>query len=427
MKFNILTFGCKVNSYESEYMKEQLLKNNYEYSDDYKDSDVVIVNTCSVTNTADNKCKKMIRSVRRENKDCILMVCGCTAENHREELNDLDIDILIGNKEKSNVIKLIEDYKLSNEKYIKFYETRRLPFEDMKVNEFNDLTRAYVKIQDGCNNYCAYCIIPYVRGSIRSKNFLEAVNEIKDLVLKGHKEIVFTGINTGAYGKEHGKYDLTDLIREISKIDGLDRIRVSSIEITEIDDKFIEEMRVNPKLCAHLHVSLQSGSERVLQIMNRKYTKAIYLEKINKLKNARPEMNLTTDVIVGFPTETEEEFLECVDYCKEVGFSKIHVFPYSMREGTKAASMSGQIPNNIKKDRARRLIEIDNDLQLEFNKKFIGTKVNVLVEEVIDGKSIGHTQNFLKVLVDKELATNTCYDVIITDASIDYVVGKEEK
>lgn len=427
MKFNILTFGCKVNSYESEYMKEQLLKNNYEYSDDYKDSDVVIVNTCSVTNTADNKCKKMIRSVRRENKDCILMVCGCTAENHREELNDLEIDILIGNKEKSNVIKLIEDYKLSNEKYIKFYETRRLPFEDMKVNEFNDLTRAYVKIQDGCNNYCAYCIIPYVRGSIRSKNFLETVNEIKDLVLKGHKEIVFTGINTGAYGKEHGKYDLTDLIREISKIDGLDRIRVSSIEITEIDDKFIEEMRVNPKLCAHLHVSLQSGSERVLQIMNRKYTKAIYLEKINKLKNARPEMNLTTDVIVGFPTETEEEFLECVDYCKEVGFSKIHVFPYSMREGTKAASMSGQIPNNIKKDRARRLIEIDNDLQLEFNKKFIGTKVNVLVEEVIDGKSIGHTQNFLKVLVDKELATNTCYDVIITDANIDYVVGKEEK
>lgn len=427
MKFNILTFGCKVNSYESEYMKEQLLKNDYVYCDDYKNSDIVIVNTCSVTNTADNKCKKMIRSVRRENKDCILMVCGCTAENHREELNDLDIDILIGNKDKSNVIKLIEDYKLSNEKYIKFYETRRLPFEDMKVDEFNDLTRAYVKIQDGCNNYCAYCIIPYVRGSIRSKNFDEAVKEINDLVLKGHKEIVFTGINTGAYGKEHGKYDLTDLIREISKIDGLERIRVSSIEITEIDDKFIEEMKINPKLCAHLHVSLQSGSERVLQIMNRKYTKAEYLEKISKLKNARPEINLTTDVIVGFPTETEEEFLECVDYCKEVGFSKIHVFPYSMREGTKAASMSGQIPNNIKKNRARQLIEIDNDLQLKFNEKFIGTSVNVLIEEIVDGKSIGHTQNFLKVIIEKELDTNVCYDVIITDANIDYVIGKEEK
>ena len=428
MKFNILTFGCKVNSYESEFMKEQLLKSNYVYVDDYKISDIVIVNTCSVTNTADNKCKKMIRSVRRENPNAILMVCGCTAENHREELNDLDIDILIGNKEKSNVVTLIEDFKQSNEKYIKFYNDRRLPFEDMKVNEFNDLTRAYVKIQDGCNNYCAYCIIPYVRGSIRSKGFDEAVNEIKTLVDKGHKEIVFTGINTGAYGKEIGKYDLTDLIREISKIDELDRIRVSSIEITEIDDKFIDEMRVNSKLCAHLHVSLQSGSERILQIMNRKYTKAEYLEKINKLKSARPEINLTTDVIVGFPTETEEEFLECVDYCKEVGFSKIHVFPYSKREGTKAASMDGHLPNNIKKERARRLIEIDNDLQKVYNQKFIGNVVNVLIEEVENGKSIGHTQNFLKVVIDEELIVNTCYDIRITNADVEFVEGvKEEK
>ena len=427
MKFSILTFGCKVNSYESEFMKEQLLKNDYIYSEDYKTSDIVIVNTCSVTNTADNKCKKMIRSVRRDNKDAILMVCGCTAENHREELNDLDIDILIGNKEKSLIVSLIEDYRQSNEKYIKFYNERRLPFEDMKVNEFSDLTRAYVKIQDGCNNYCAYCIIPYVRGSIRSKNFDEAVNEIKTLVDKGHKEIVFTGINTGAYGKETGKYDLTDLIREISKIDGLERIRVSSIEITEINDKFIGEMKVNPKLCAHLHVSLQSGSERILQIMNRKYTKAEYLEKINKLKKARPEINLTTDVIVGFPTETEEEFLECVSYCKEVGFSKIHVFPYSKREGTKAATMDGHLSNDIKKNRARRLIEIDNDLQLQYNKKFIGEKVNVLIEEIVDGKSIGHTQNFLKVIVNEVLDTNTCYDIMITDAFVEYVEGKKEE
>ena len=428
MKFNILTFGCKVNSYESEFMKEQLLKSNYVYVDDYKISDIVIVNTCSVTNTADNKCKKMIRSVRRENPNAVLMDCGCTAENHREELNDLDIDILIGNKEKSNVVTLIEDFKQSNEKYIKFYNDRRLPFEDMNVNEFNDLTRAYVKIQDGSNNYCAYCIIPYVRGSIRSKGFDEAVNEIKTLVDKGHKEIVFTGINTGAYGKETGKYDLTDLIREISKIDELDRIRVSSIEITEIDDKFIDEMRVNSKLCAHLHVSLQSGSERILQIMNRKYTKVEYLEKINKLKSARPEINLTTDVIVGFPTETEEEFLECVDYCKEVGFSKIHVFPYSKREGTKAASMDGHLPNNIKKERARRLIEIDNDLQKNYNQKFVGNVVNVLIEEIENGKSVGHTQNFLKVVIDEELIVNACYDIRITNADVEFVEGvKEEK
>lgn len=424
MKFNILTFGCKVNSYESEYMKEQLIKQGYVYEDDYKSSDIVIVNTCSVTNTADNKCKKMIRNVRRDNSEALLMVCGCTAENHREELNDLDIDILIGNKEKSKVIELISDYRCSKEKYIKFYNDRRLPFEDMKVDEFNDKTRAYVKIQDGCNNYCAYCIIPYVRGSIRSKGFTEAVEEIKELVSKGHKEIVFTGINTGAYGRENGEYDLTDLIKEISKIKDLDRIRVSSIEITEINDKFIEEMKNNKKLCGHLHVSLQSGSERILQVMNRKYTKQEYLNKINKLREARPNINLTTDVIVGFPTETEEEFLECVDYCKLVGFSKIHVFPYSKREGTKAASMDGHLPTNIKKDRARRLIEIDEILQLNYNNLFVGKDVNVLVEEIVDGKSVGHTENFLKVEINKVLETNRCYDVRIIKADIDKVEGE---
>ncbi len=424
MKFNILTFGCKVNSYESEYMKEQLIKQGYVYEDDYKSSDIVIVNTCSVTNTADNKCKKMIRNVRRDNSEALLMVCGCTAENHREELNDLDIDILIGNKEKSKVIELISDYRCSKEKYIKFYNDRRLPFEDMKVDEFNDKTRAYVKIQDGCNNYCAYCIIPYVRGSIRSKGFTEAVEEIKELVSKGHKEIVFTGINTGAYGRENGEYDLTDLIKEISKIKDLDRIRVSSIEITEINDKFIEEMKNNKKLCGHLHVSLQSGSERILQVMNRKYTKQEYLDKINKLREARPNINLTTDVIVGFPTETEEEFLECVDYCKLVGFSKIHVFPYSKREGTKAASMDGHLPTNVKKDRARRLIEIDDILQLNYNNLFVGKDVNVLVEEIVDGKSVGHTENFLKVEINKVLETNRCYDVRIIKADIDKVEGE---
>ena len=427
MKFSILTFGCKVNSYESEFMKELLINHGYIYSDDSKTSDIVIVNTCSVTNTADNKCMKTIRGVRRDNKDTILVVCGCTAENHRESLSDLDIDILIGNKDKSKIVEMIEDFKSTNKKYIKFYDSRNKEFEDMNVDSFSDLTRAFVKIQDGCNNYCAYCIIPYVRGSIRSKKFDEAVTEIKNLVLKGHKEIVFTGINTGAYGKETGLYDLTDLIREISKIEGLERIRVSSIEITEIDDKFIEEMKNNPKLCAHLHVSLQSGSERVLKIMNRKYTKKEYLDKINKLKEARPEINLTTDVIVGFPTETEEEFLECVNYCKEVGFSKIHVFPYSKREGTKAATMEGQIPNNIKKDRARRLIAIDNDLQLLYNKKFVNKKVNVLIEEIVDGKAIGHTPNFLKVEIDEVLDTNTCYDVIVKEVFIDKVIGIREE
>ena len=424
MNFNIISFGCKVNSYESEFMKEQLIKNGYIYSDDYKTSDIVIVNTCSVTNTADNKCKKMIRSVRRENSKCILMVCGCTSENNREKLNELDIDIMIGNNEKSKVVELISNFIKDRTKFVKFYNTRNVPFEVMEIDEFSDMTRAYVKIQDGCNNFCAYCIIPYVRGNIRSKDIDVAYNEIKSLVEKGHKEIVFTGINTGAYGKEHGKYDLVDLIQRISVLDGLERIRISSIEITEIDDRLINEMKVNNKLCGHLHVSLQSGSERILKLMDRKYTKAEYEEKINKLRDARPNINLTTDVIVGFPGETEEDFLECVDYCKKIGFSKIHVFPFSKREGTKAAGMSNQLDNAVKKHRARRLIEIDDKLQKEYNDKFLGMKVNVLVEEVVDGKSVGHTENFLKVIIDEVLDTNRCYGCMIYDTDITYVMGK---
>jgi len=352
------------------------------------------------------------------------MVCGCTSENNREKLNDLDIDIMIGNNEKSKVVELINNFIKDRVKFVKFYNTRNVPFEDMEIAEFNDMTRAYVKIQDGCNNFCAYCIIPYVRGNIRSKDIDVAYNEIKTLVDKGHKEIVFTGINTGAYGREHGKYDLVDLIKRISLLDGLERIRISSIEITEITDRLIEEMRINKKLCGHLHVSLQSGSERILKLMDRKYTKAEYAEKINKLRDARENINLTTDVIVGFPGETEEDFLECVEYCKEIGFSKIHVFPFSKREGTKAAGMIDQLDNAVKKQRARKLIEIDEELQRNYNEKFVGSVVNVLIEEIEDGRSIGHTENFLKVIVDGELESNKCYDVIIEVADVTFVSGK---
>lgn len=421
MKFSIITFGCKVNSYESVYIKEQLLNHNYILEGDYKKSNIVIVNTCSVTNTADNKCKKTIRAIRRENPKAILVVCGCSAEHNKESLNDLNIDILIGNKDKSKIITLIENYLKTNTKYTKFYNNRVSDFENMFVENFDNQTRAYVKIQDGCNNYCTYCVIPYVRGSIRSKNFADVLQEVQTLVNKGHKEIVLTGINTGAYGKETKKYDLVDLIQAISKIDKLERIRISSIEMTEINDKFIAELKNNSKLCGHLHVSLQSGSERILQIMNRKYTKEEYLNNINKIRLARPNINLTTDVIVGFPSETEDEFQECVNYCKQVGFSKIHVFPFSKRAGTKAATMPNQIPGNIIKERARKLIEIDKTLQLKYNQKFINQKVIVLIEEIVDGKSIGHTENFLKVEIPELLKQNENYEVVITDATAESV------
>lgn len=424
MKFNIITFGCKVNAYESEYIKEQFLKNDFVYEDDTKNSDIVVVNTCSVTNTADNKCLKTIRGIKRDNKNCILVVCGCSAENHRHEFDDLGIDILIGNNNKSKLVTYVKDFIDNKETYCEFYDGRQSNFEDMQVAKFNDLTRAFVKIQDGCNNFCSYCIIPYVRGGVRSKKINTAYNEIKELVEAGHREIVFTGINTGAYGKETGQYDLVDLIQKISKLEKLERIRVSSIEITEIDDRFIEELAKNKKVCGHLHVSLQAGCDKVLKLMNRKYKKDEYLKKVQKIKKVRPDINLTTDVIVGFPGEDDEDFLETVAFCQEVGFSKIHVFPYSERKGTVAYTMPNKVPGNIRKDRARRLIKIDEGLQKKFNEQFVDKAVDVLIEEVFDDYSIGHTENFLKVIIKERLEKNKIYNVLIEEALVDCVNGK---
>lgn len=420
MTFKIITLGCKVNLYESEIMQEKLLNNGFKLASD--NSDIIIINTCSVTNVADNKSKKVIRSARRDNRDAIIVACGCMTQNKQDKLNDLDIDILIGNKDKSKIVELINEYLTTKKKIVKFYQEKRLEFEDMQVDKFKSHTRAFMKIQDGCNNYCAYCIIPYTRGSIRSKDFTKAIEEAKTLVKNGHKEIVLTGINTGAYGKDINT-SLVDLITEMSKIKELERIRISSIEITEIDDKFLNMLKTNNKVCNHLHIPLQSGSAKVLNLMGRKYTKEEYLDKINKIREIREDINITTDVIVGFPSETEEDFIECLDFCKFLRFGKIHVFPYSRREGTKADKMPNQLDNACKKTRARTLISLSDNLEEEYNKEFINKKVTVLIETVKDGKSIGLTSNYLKVEIDEELESNQNYEVVIKEARQDSVKG----
>lgn len=420
MTFKIITLGCKVNLYESEIMQEKLLNNGFKLASD--NSDIIIINTCSVTNVADNKSKKVIRSARRDNRDAIIVACGCMTQNKQDKLNDLDIDILIGNKDKSKIVELINEYLTNKKKIVKFYQEKRLEFEDMQVDKFKSHTRAFMKIQDGCNNYCAYCIIPYTRGSIRSKDFTKAIEEAKTLVKNGHKEIVLTGINTGAYGKDINT-SLVDLITEMSKIKELERIRISSIEITEIDDKFLNMLKTNNKVCNHLHIPLQSGSAKVLNFMGRKYTKEEYLDKINKIREIREDINITTDVIVGFPSETEEDFIECLDFCKFLRFGKIHVFPYSRREGTKADKMPNQLDNACKKTRARTLISLSDNLEEEYNKEFINKKVTVLIETVKDGKSIGLTSNYLKVEIDEELEVNQNYEVVIKEARQDSVKG----
>lgn len=407
MKVVVETLGCKVNAYESELIKEMFLNNKDEIIDDKTLADVIVINTCTVTNQADSKGRKLIRQARRDNENAILIVCGCMTQNHEDI--DIDADIILGNKDKSKILDLIDEFKKSRKQIRLFYDLRNVSFEDMKITHFEHKTRGFVKIQDGCNNFCSYCIIPFVRGNIRSKNIDVAYDEIKCLVDNGYQEIVLTGIHTGSYGVGEN-FDLVDLIRKISTLDGLKRIRISSIEITELNDKFMEEFKNNLKICSHLHVPIQSGSDHVLKNMNRKYDIAYFKEKTNLIKSLREDVNLTTDLIVGFPEETDEDFNTTKQNLIDIGFSKIHTFPYSIRRGTKA-SMMKQVNDTVKKNRTHEILELSDRLENAYYQKYIGKTVTVLVEDNYSG----FTSNYIKVHFDEFQENNTFVDCLITE------------
>lgn len=400
MKFNIITFGCKVNQYESNMMKENMLSSNFFYTEDLSDANIIIVNTCSVTNVADKKCLKMIRRLKREYSNAILVVAGCSSQNKQSVYESLDIDILIGNRDKSIIDKLIKEYIETEKKYVKFYNNRNLDFEDMYISDYNH-TRAFIKIEDGCDNFCSYCIIPYVRGSVRSKDFDKVIKEAKELAKHGHKEIVLTGIHTGHY--LNNGYDLTDLINELSKIDDIKRIRISSIEVTELNEKFLDMLKNNDKVCDHLHIPLQAGSDEILKRMNRKYDLAYYEEKIKKIRSIRPDISISTDIIVGFPYETEELFLNTLEFSKKIKFSKIHVFPYSVRVGTAAANMEEQVDEVVKKMRVKRLMAVSHMLEVDYYNKFKDKELDILIETCDNNVSEGHTSNYLLVSVPENI------------------------
>ena len=400
MKFNIITFGCKVNQYESNMMKENMLSSNFFYTEDLNDANIIIVNTCSVTNVADKKCLKMIRRLKREYSNAILVVAGCSSQNKQSVYESLDIDILIGNRDKSIIDKLIKEYIETEKKYVKFYNDRNLDFEDMYISDYNH-TRAFIKIEDGCDNFCSYCIIPYVRGSVRSKDFDKVIKEAKELAKHGHKEIVLTGIHTGHY--LNNGYDLTDLINELSKIDDIKRIRISSIEVTELNDKFLDMLKNNDKVCDHLHIPLQAGSDEILKRMNRKYDLAYYEEKIKKIRSIRPDISISTDIIVGFPYETEKLFLNTLEFSKKIKFSKIHVFPYSVRVGTAAANMKEQVDEVVKKMRVKRLMAVSHMLEVDYFNKFKDKELDILIETCDNNVSEGHTSNYLLVSVPENI------------------------
>lgn len=410
MKFNIVTFGCKVNQYESNMMKEKMLSSNFFYEENMSDANIIIVNTCSVTNVADKKCLKMIRKIKREYPNALLVVAGCSSQNNQNVYEALDIDILLGNKDKSKIAELIKEYLDTEKKYVKFYNERDLEFEDMLIKDYNHV-RAFVKIEDGCDNFCSYCIIPFVRGSVRSKDFDTVIKEAKLLTEHGHKEIVLTGIHTGHYMSNN--HDLTDLINKLSKIDDLLRIRISSIEITELNDKFLEMLKINKKVCNHLHIPLQAGSDEILKRMNRKYDLAYYEEKINKIRSIRPDISITTDIIVGFPYETDELFNETLEFSKKMNFSKIHVFPYSIRVGTAAASMPNQVDETTKKVRVKKLMALSKKQEKEYYEKFKGKELDILVEECDNNVSIGHTSNYLMVTLNENLLVGKIYKRIL--------------
>lgn len=396
--------------YESESIKESLCQKNFIYKEEQEEADIIIINTCSVTNMADNKSKKMVRHAKRLGK--ILVVCGCSSENNQNLYKEMDIDILIGNKDKSKLADRLEEYRKTNQKQSKFYEEQPWEFEDMTIEKFASHTRAFVKIQDGCNNFCSYCIIPYVRKNIRSKDFFKALEEIKTLVKNGHKEIVLTGIHTGSY--QNQGYDLADLIQEMSKIEDLERIRISSIEITEINEKLLSVIENNRKVVNHLHIPLQAGSDEILKRMNRKYTLSFFFAKIEEIRKRKPGISITTDVIVGHPYETESLFEETIKTCKKLAFAKIHVFPYSKREGTPSAHMPSQVEETEKKRRSRELNALSNQLEQIYYEKHIGQELDVLVEETNKEESIGFTTNYIKVKINRPLEKNKIYKVVAT-------------
>ncbi len=423
-KVSFYTLGCKVNQYESNGMMQKLKEAGYEIVDINDDiSDVCIVNTCTVTNISDRKSRQILRKVKDKNPNAIIVATGCYAQVSRKALEEMpEIDIVLGNDEKKEIVKYIEQY--NNSKFTEIEDiSRQKEFVDMGEITYTEKTRAVVKIQDGCNQFCSYCIIPYARGRVRSRKQENIIKEANKIAQEGIKEIVLTGIHIASYGKDfNNENGLIELLEELNKVERIKRIRLGSLEPKIITEEFVQRLVKLEKICHHFHLSLQSGCDSTLKRMNRKYTTQDIREIANRLRRYYPDVMLTTDIIVGFPGETEEEFSATKKFLEEIKLYKMHVFPYSKREGTVAAKMENQIDGNIKEERSKELIELSNKNQEEYNKSYIGRKVEVLFEEKDGEYYKGHTQNYImvKYKTDENLE-NTIKEVEVKNAEIEYV------
>lgn len=416
MTFCIKTLGCKVNTYESELIHNLFIRKGYVYSE--YNADVYVINTCTVTNMSDRKSRQIINTTRRDNKNAIIVVCGCFSQNafNSGRLDEIDADIIIGNKDKSKIVEYVEDYIKNKEKNTKFYNMDEVEFENMELDSMEGRTRAFVKIEDGCENFCTYCIIPYVRGKVRSKSHEMVIEEVTNLVNKGYKEVVLTGIHTGHYIDKD--YNFEHLLRDLVKISGLLRLRISSIEINELTDGVLDIFSKSDVLVPHLHIPLQSGSDHILKEMNRKYDKKYFINRVEYIKSIKKDVSITTDVITGFPGETDMEHLESMETIRKIGFTKVHVFPYSDRYNTVASKMPNKVDGNVKKTRVKDLLVLSDELESSFNSKFYGKIMPVLIEEEKDGYFYGHTANFIRVKVSGNYKHNEIYNIKLSEDNI---------
>ncbi|WP_310550284.1 tRNA (N(6)-L-threonylcarbamoyladenosine(37)-C(2))-methylthiotransferase MtaB [Paenibacillus glufosinatiresistens] len=426
------TLGCKVNFYDTEAIWQLFSNAGYEQVDFEGTADVYLINTCTVTNTGDKKSRQMIRRAVRRNPDAIVAVTGCYAQTSPGEILDIPgVDLVIGNQDRAQILTHIDAIRRSREPVNavrNIMKTRE--FEEMDVPGFADRTRAFLKIQDGCNNFCTFCIIPWSRGLSRSRDPKSIVAQAHKLVEAGYKEFVLTGIHTGGYGDDLDNYRLADLLWELDKVDGLERVRISSIEASQIDDKLLDVLNRSSKMCRHLHIPLQAGHNEVLKRMRRKYTTEEYFGKMERIRQAMPDVGITTDVIVGFPGETDEMFRAGYDFMKAVNYSEMHVFPYSKRTGTPAARMEDQVDEEIKNARVQQLIDLSEEMQLAYARRFVGRTLDVIPERSAKdapARSVQHgfSDNYLQVFFEggDELQGRMC-QVRITEAGVNECRGE---
>lgn len=418
-----ITLGCKVNQYETNAMTQKFIEKGYKAVEHSEKADIYIINTCTVTNMSDRKSRQMLRRVKELNQKSIVVACGCYAQIAKNELQKIEeIDLILGNNEKNNIVKYVEEYKEKQQKQIEIEDVmQKREFVDFGNVTYTEKTRAVIKVQDGCDRFCSYCIIPYARGRVRSRKPESILSEIKKIAEEGIKEVVVTGIHVASYGKDFNekKYKLIDLLEEINEIDGIERIRLGSIEPLLIDEEFMERLIKLKKVCHHFHLSLQSGCDDTLKRMNRRYTTEQFRLIVDLLRKYYEDVILTTDIIVGFPGETEEEFNKTYKFLKEIKFYKMHVFKYSPRKGTKAAQMKEQIDGNKKEERSQKLIELSDKNEKDYNKKYIGKNVEVLFEEEKNGIYKGHTQDYILAYLPKEKAKNIIENEIVNVKCID--------